>query len=133
MNLNMDGPTVDDLADRGRAAGAAMVQQFTQLRYPPHSPSATGWENHRWVRYRALLSSLPEWLVSYARGRQVLDIDPSAPPSYELTAAAGKLAEDLSEALDKVAGLVDRADDEALDELVASPRPLGAIRRIPLS
>src|ERR1043165_8635528 len=81
LNLYMDGHTIDGLASRGRAAGQGMVDQFPQPRYPAGAATATGWDNHRWLRYRALLSVLPGWLESYARGREVLSIDPASPPS----------------------------------------------------
>ena len=32
-------------------------------------PTLTGWDNHRWVRYRALVSALPDFLASFAAGR----------------------------------------------------------------
>jgi len=129
----MDGPTIDGLAERGQAAGTVMVEQFTQPNYPSRSPSptATGWDNHRWIRYRALLSVLPDWLSSYARGREVLDIDPEAPPSYPLTVAGGDLADGLSQGLDDLAALVAGANPGALSDLEEKPRPMGAIRRIP--
>ncbi len=131
LNLYMDGPTISGLADRGRAAGQVMVEQFTQPRYPTRAPTATGWDNHRWVRYRALLSCLPAWLTSYARGRQALDIDPMSPPSYSLTARGRELALDLTEALDKAADVIATASPEALTDLTEAPHPQGIIRRIP--
>jgi len=131
LNLYMDAPTIDGLAERGRVAGTVMVEQFTEPRYPSSDPSATGWDNHRWVRYRALLSVLPDWLASYARGRDVLDTDPGDPPSYPLSAAGRDLAARVSEALDDLANTVARADPGALTNLELAPRPKGAIRRIP--
>jgi hypothetical protein len=131
LNLYMDGPTINGLADRGRAAGQVIVEQFTLPRYPTQAPTATGWDNHRWVRYRALLSCLPAWLASYARGRQALDIDPMSPPSYYLTARGQELALDLTEALDKAADVIATASPEALTDLTEAPNPQGIIRRIP--
>jgi predicted acylesterase/phospholipase RssA len=131
LNLYMDAPTIQALAERGRTAGTVMIEQFTQPHYPMAAPTATGWDNHRWVRYRALLSVLPAWLASYARGRAVLDIDPAAPPSYELSAAGRDLAGRLAAALDAVAEIAAQADPESLANLTGAPRPIGAIRRIP--
>lgn len=131
MNLHMDGDTINGLADRGRAAGKIMVDQFTQPRYPLGNPTATGWDNHRWVRYRALLSCLPAWLTSYSRGRRALDIDPAHPPAYRLTKRSQQLAADLTEALDKAAAVLEAADEDALADLTGAPRPQGLIRRIP--
>jgi hypothetical protein len=131
LNLYMDSPTINGLAARGRAAATVIVEQFTQPRYPSREPNATGWDNHRWVRYRALLSVLPDWLASYARGRSVLNIDPANPPSYELTVGGRDLADRLSVALDGLAQIAANADPEALVNLTRAPRPKGAIRRIP--
>jgi hypothetical protein len=132
LNLYMDGPTISRLADRGRAAGQVMVEQFTQPRYPITRPTATGWANHRWVRYRALLSTLPAWLTSYSRGRQALNgIDPASPPSYRLTDQGRTLAASLTEALDKAADVIATAEEDALTDLTNTPRPQGMIRRIP--
>lgn len=131
LNLYMDAATISGLADRGRTAATVIIDQFTQPRYPSEQPTATGWDNHRWVRYRALLSVLPDWLASYARGRAVLDIDPGDPPSYELTAAGRELADQLSEGLDGLAQVAATAHPDALMNLTRAPRPKGAIRRIP--
>jgi hypothetical protein len=132
LNLYMDDQTISRLADRGRAAGHVMVEQFTQPRYPIGRPAATGWDNHRWVRYRALLSTLPAWLNSYSRGRQALnDVDLASPPSYRLTDQGRTLAASLTEALDKAADVVATAHADALTDLTNAPRPQGMIRRIP--
>ncbi|HYT80701.1 MAG TPA: hypothetical protein VEQ37_15885, partial [Actinomycetota bacterium] len=84
-----------------------------------------------WVRYRALLSVLPDWLASYARGRAVLGIDAANPPSYRMTAGGRNLAELLSASLDNLAAVAARANASAVADLEAKPRPIGAIRRIP--
>lgn len=130
LNLYMDGGTIDLLAKRGTAAGEAITEQFLDPHYPTKLPRATGWDNHRWVRYRALLSVLPTWINSYARGKAVLDI--ADPPSYLLTARAQKLADDLTASLDAMHSTLLAADPAALADLTAAPRPLGAIRRVPL-
>jgi hypothetical protein len=131
MNLYMDTRTIDGLAARGRAAATAMIEQFNEPRYPPSDPTATGWDNHRWVRYRALLSVLPGWLASYARGRAVLDVDPTDPPSYQLSTAGRNLAAQLTEVLDDAARIAAEADPEAIAGLTGAPRPTGILRRIP--
>jgi hypothetical protein len=131
LNLYMDAPTIEGLAERGQTAGAMMVEQFNVERYPSSAPSATGWDNHRWVRYRALLSVLPGWLASYSRGRAVLNIDPTSPPSYRLNAASRELADRLTSKLDELAQVAASADPDALSSLTKAPRPTGTIRRIP--
>ena len=51
---------------------------------------------------------------------------------YNLTAKAQKLADDLTTSLDAMHSTLAAADAAALADLVAAPRPLGAIRRVPL-
>jgi predicted acylesterase/phospholipase RssA len=132
MNLYMTGSTIDRLATRGQAAASVLIDQFTKPHYRVGTVDATGWDNHRWVRYRALMTALPDWLASYAEGRKVLAIDPAHPPSYDLSAPARSLAQSITEALDEVVHVAGRADPEALADLTEAPRPRGAIRRIPL-
>jgi predicted acylesterase/phospholipase RssA len=131
LNLYMDTPTITRLAQRGRAAGETITDQFTELRYPVKTPRATGWDNHRWVRYRALLSALPAWARSYKEGMAVFDLDPAKPPSYRFSAKGRHLSSDLTKALDDLAQVVTEADEAALDDVTSKPRPLGAIRRVP--
>jgi predicted acylesterase/phospholipase RssA len=131
LNLFMDTTTLTRLANRGTAAGDVITEQFLELRYPPSQPRASGWDNHRWVRYRALLSTLPTWLDSYRRGMAVFDLDPKAPPSYRLSAPGRQLAGDVRAKLDELAALLDSADGDAVDDLTSAPRPLGVIRRVP--
>lgn len=131
LNLHMDEPTIAGLADRGRVAAQVLVEQFTEPRYPASAPVATGWDNHRWVRYRALLSVVPPWIASYAHGRSVLDVDPAAPPSYSLGSEEQELVADVTAALDALAAVVAGADPKVLARLVSAPNPQGALRRIP--
>jgi hypothetical protein len=132
LNLWMEAPTIQGLSERGRTAGEVIVEQFTSPRYPAGDhPTATGWDNHRWVRYRSLLAAMPDWLASYARGRAALQIDPEQPPSYRLTEASRNLAQQITTALDLLAQITANADDAAISQLEEAPRPKGAIRRIP--
>ena len=131
MNLHMDTPTIEGLADRGKAAASVLIEQFNEPRYPEKNPTATGWDNHRWVRYRALLSVLPDWLASYSHGRAVLGLDPADPPSYRLSKPGRELAAELTQALDDAAKIAANADPEALADLTEAPRPKGILRRIP--
>jgi predicted acylesterase/phospholipase RssA len=132
LNLAMKGPVITGLSKRGEAAGAAMVEQFTQPRYPASHPTATGWDNHRWVRFRALMTVLPAWLTSYQAGRAVLDVDPDDPMSYRYQNKAQRaLADHLSTALDQAAQDLQAADARTVDGLTSSPSPRGRLRRIP--
>lgn len=136
LNLFMDGPTIETLADRGQAAAAALVDMFTEKRYgggtaTPHT--ATGWDNHRWVRYRALMAALPVWHRSFAAGHAALSgVDPADPPSYDLTVRGRVLAADLASNLLAAAALVDDpARQAAVADLTAGPNPRTVIRRVP--
>lgn len=135
LNLYMDGETIRFLAERGRVAAAAMVAQFTEPRYPERAPVATGWDNHRWVRYRALLSGLPAWMASYRHGRDGLEALAEAPPSYAFTVAGGALAADLTTRLDGLAEALDTTDGTpspaAVKDVAGAPAPVGVIRRVP--
>jgi hypothetical protein len=127
MNLNMSTTTIQTLAERGREAGAVMVERFTH----PTFGAATGWQNHQWVRYRALFACLPDWLEAYRRGLNALSVNPAAPPSYPLTARGRRLATKISSAIDSAAQAAADADPKAVDDIAEEPRPLGAIRRVP--
>jgi Patatin-like phospholipase len=51
LNLQMPGPLVDELAKRGGRAAGLLVARYAD-------PPATGWHNHRWVRFRSLMAML---------------------------------------------------------------------------
>jgi predicted acylesterase/phospholipase RssA len=131
INLHMDTATIARLAARGQAAAEVMVEQFNEPRYPEKSPVATGWDNHRWVRYRGLLAVLPDWIESYAQGRRALEIDPMSPPSYRLNARERALASGMTDGLDKLAEVVESADTADVTSLTSRPRPQGTLRRTP--
>jgi hypothetical protein len=132
INLHMESGTIATLGDKGRDAADALVRQFTEPRYRLTSDApATGWENHRWVRYRALLAVLPDWIESYTRGHRVFDIDAGRPPSYPLDAGERALAERLTEVLDDLGKIVETADEATVASLKSAPHPMGTLRRIP--
>ena len=129
LNLDMEQEVIDRLGARGEAAAEAMVGQFGTAHYK--APHPTGWDNHRWVRYRAFLACMPAWLGSYAAGRAALGIEPGAHPSYPFNRAATRdLAVRLGEALDDAAAVVATADPESLADLTGVPNPEGVIRRV---
>lgn len=130
LNLFMDSTTLSRLAARGDAAASALTEQFTQPRY---AGGATGWDNHRWVRYRALMAALPGWLGGVAQGRRAMsDLDPATPPSYRLDVAGREVSADLDEVLAEGEGVVtDPAHEDGVESLTRAPRPLTVLRRTP--
>lgn len=136
LNLAMSNATIERLAQRGEQAAEAIMDQFDEPHYPPlrdGEPTSTGWDNHRWIRYRALLSVLPRWAQEYGRGRQVLDSTVvSDPPSLPFgSCQEQQLAEDLDAGMQHLADIVAKADPDTLAALTSRPRPVGAIRRVP--
>lgn len=130
LNLFMDSATLARLAARGDAAASALTEQFTQPRY---AGGATGWDNHRWVRYRALLAALPAWLKGLAAGRRAMaDLDPADPPSYRLSAAGRAVATELDAARAEAERIVtDPANEDGVQDLMRAPRPRTVLRRTP--
>jgi hypothetical protein len=138
LNLFMDRKTIGDLAKRGQVAAAALLDQFRQMHYPKNHPAFTGWDNHRWLRYRALISGLPTFLRRYADGRAALKLGEGDVPSYKLTLAGRKLAEELLSKFDEAADLLYPDDPEQkkrrkprIDEFKKEPNPVAALRRVP--
>jgi Patatin-like phospholipase len=68
LNLNMDPALIERLGERGRCAGAFLVNRFA------HTPSRNGpgdhlsWENHRWLRYRSLMPLVETLLTGLVTG-----------------------------------------------------------------
>lgn len=60
INLNMPEEKVTRLADRGRRAGALLMERFAT---GPDWDVASNWDTHRWVRFRSTLQVLEELLV----------------------------------------------------------------------
>ena len=56
MNLNMPGPVVTALSERGRHGAVKLLPAFAGE--APGEASAPGWENHRWIRFRAATAGL---------------------------------------------------------------------------
>lgn len=125
LNLNMDSTTITGLGERGRKAASTLVNQFGT---PNYANGATGWQNHRWVRYRALLAAMPDFLRGYRNGHEALDV--ASPPSYPLNAAASALGDTISSEIYSAAAAVGAATPAVLDELKGIPRA-GRIRRVP--
>jgi predicted acylesterase/phospholipase RssA len=132
LNLDMDGPTINGLSARGETAADALVQQFTQPRFPVSAPVATGWDNHKWVRFRALMSVLPDFLEAFDAGSRTLDVDPDRPPSYPFRSQKQRdLAATVANGLTEAAAATSTADATTRSRLTSTPRPPGRLRRVP--
>jgi predicted acylesterase/phospholipase RssA len=131
LNLHMQKETITALSGRGQTAARAMVDQFTGMHYKKNTQ--TGWENHVWVRYRALLGALPPFLGSYANGRATQKVVvPKDPPSYPFpNKATTTFATDLTRAMDAAAAQIGAEDVPAIRELQSEPHPLTRIVRGP--
>jgi hypothetical protein len=128
MNLDMSGSVIERLADRGEAAAAAMVDQFTT---PKYKGRFTGWDNHRWMRYRATLAALPDWLESFKRGMDVLDTEVDDPPSVKMDKGEVAVASAITDGLVTLAATLDAVDRADVAGLMSKPRPPTVLRRVP--
>jgi len=76
LNLNMHPEDINNLSERGRCAGEKLVKRFAAdqpvLPVPP-TPKPRGWieypwDNHRWIRYRSIMSLLEQFLEDFCHG-----------------------------------------------------------------
>lgn len=85
LNLNMDPHVIQAIGRRGEIAGRALVARFAATepgRIDPLSgaPVKLGWDNHRWVRYRAFMASVEDMMLQFALRWQG-ERDGSEPPA----------------------------------------------------
>jgi predicted acylesterase/phospholipase RssA len=80
MNLDMDGPTIERLASRGRSAAAQLSERFGPQ--PPADAELT-WANQRWVRYRAYATLVEQQGEQAVRGLRGAPGGPPAAPLEE--------------------------------------------------
>ncbi len=128
MNLEMSSTTIERLVRRGEHAGAVAAQRF--------APGGPGWENHRWVRYRAMLSVLPAWLGEFRDGHAALGLGVDYDTSYPVgPKAAEALATTITDSLlaagQAVADATAGTRPTPVDHLRAAPRPAGTLARRP--
>ena len=133
LNLSMDPKVIAQLAERGEVAAAELSKQFREKTYPAKADrkTHTGWDNHRWVRYRALLAGMPAFLASYLRGLDALDLAPGDLPSYEFDGESAALAELISRGLSDTARGVEPVNAKTMENLTGAPGPATVIRRVP--
>jgi hypothetical protein len=63
MNLAMPAEIVTDLANRGEAAAAKLVEKFAGT--PEDKEPAWGWNNQRWIRFRTATAGLNTWVTKF--------------------------------------------------------------------
>jgi hypothetical protein len=80
MNLAMPKDIVTELADRGEAAAALLVEKFTGT--PDDKPQGWGWNNQRWIRFRTATAGLDAWLKEFQTNYNAAA--PGAPPYPDL-------------------------------------------------
>ena len=145
LNLFMTKEKITLLADRGQTAAADLVDQFTEKRYPTPAPdgtrrsTATGWENHRWLRYRTLVNGLADFARGFDDGLvirndagEVVEGRPSSTSgSYPLTAAERALASRIEQQILEAAEAVRRVRESTVAHMQSSPHPATVIRRVP--
>jgi hypothetical protein len=66
----MPTEVVTRLSIRGRFAAQQLVERF--------GPKGVGWNNHRWLRFRAATAALSEWFTGFEKGYAA-----PAPTSYD--------------------------------------------------
>jgi predicted acylesterase/phospholipase RssA len=131
LNLTMPPETVTALADRGQVAGAKLVDKFAPK---PGSDALTGFDNHRWLRLRAALAGLGEWLDEFAETfDQPGDGALPYPELVKLTAAElpsyHRSLRTVRSMVAELNDLVDAVDVDALS--VGAPRPRAKLRLTP--
>ncbi len=133
LNLTMSADVIDQLAERGQVAAAEIVAQFRGRTYPTKAlrKNFSGWDNHRWVRYRALLAGMPAFLGGYLRGFEALGLDPGDVPSYEFDGDSALLAELISSGLRATALGIEPINSKTIATLSDTPGPPTVIRRVP--
>ena len=66
LHLYMPRETIAGIAGAGAVAGQALGDQFIEQQ--TEYAGRTGWDNHRWLRYRATMAQLESWLLAFRRG-----------------------------------------------------------------
>lgn len=136
LNLSMSPRAIARLAERGQAAGRLLVDRYAA---PPRPGITIGWDNHRWVRYRAMMEFVQGLLdrlatVFYDRSlgssySDLLEREPGAPPtSYPFTSLDREGARLGVEAMVQLHGTWTENDVDMAD---GAPRPGPELRIAP--
>ncbi len=134
LNMFMTKSAVDALASKGSRAAQGIMSQFSELRYPPGNrrKTATGWDNHRWIRFRALLNVLLPFLEHYGRGYEGIDVNSPLAPGYPFDSIQQRsAARTVAEELKRAAGTVTQIDPRTRAAVAKKPANSGRLRRTP--
>lgn len=131
MNLAMPKEIVIELAGRGKAAAALLVEKFAGT--PDDKPQGWGWNNQRWIRFRTATAGLDAWLKKFQTNYNAPapgalpypDLaGPDAetrPPSYDMPKDARGTVNDLTAGLLALAATW--APENVLSDHAPQPRP----------
>ncbi|HEX2833969.1 MAG TPA: patatin-like phospholipase family protein [Thermoanaerobaculia bacterium] len=117
LNLTMNAQTIEDVAQRGREAGALFRSRYD-----------TAWPNHRWIRFLSFMASLETTLEAWSRGFDPTQCD-ETPPSYEVTAKERRTMRDAALALH--AHVSQNFSAKPFRKPVNRPRPEAVLRAMP--
>jgi hypothetical protein len=136
LNLAMSAAKIEELSERGRCAGDALVELFAG----DGAGKPKQWNDHRFARYRTSMSLIERWLRDYRRGyRSAADQITIAYPERVAEGMKAPFAfpsqgsmEFAKAAASAYVGLVDEWDraDETLDDR-GVPRPPSILRAVP--
>ena len=84
LNLDMTQATIDTLFDRGRVAGRELVSRFAKGEH------VLDWDNHRWLRYRILMTALEEM---FGKLERAYHLERAGERSYQELLERGKKEE----------------------------------------
>ena len=136
MNLAMPPQVVTDLATRGEAGAAKLVERFAGVE--PGKKPAKGWDNQRWIRFRTTTAGLNAWLTKF-QDRYMADAPGATPyvdlagPDADATLPSYRFDKDSRAAVNaRTVQLLDMAtawNDNAMSDRAPRPRPL--LRLVP--
>jgi hypothetical protein len=136
LNLNMQKPLIDDLTARGEIAGDRLATAFSgPLDASP--VSTEHWNDHRFARYRVVMSVLERFLGKYAAGWRAepplttpypARVDEGNRKPYEFV--SGKELTDAKETSAAYVRIADESVDHSLDDTHV-PRPPATLRTVP--
>lgn len=132
LNLSMGPETIQELVERGKAAGQELLRRFGAHVDPDVE---LNWENHRWVRFRSTMYSLEQLLYKLCERLDSQALVPTYKeliqdhPSYQFKSKAQE--QFASGAVQELIDLLQKwkATDESFNDNAPSPKP--SLRVVP--